>query len=278
MKLQVGIIGNSIKHSLSPIIQNLALKTHNINANYEIWDTPIPELKNRIDLLKQDNVLGANVTIPYKEQVIPWLDSLSDEVKTIGAVNTIINRKGQLHGENTDSRGFIKDLTDRHNISVTNKNILVLGAGGSSKAIIYGLLKNNCQSITIINRTQAKAEDIVNKFSYLGNIKTVSSKFDQTKDLSNFDIIINCTSFGMKHSELEGQLPIPQNLVKQCRIFYDLVYNPPITPIILEIQKYGGIGINGIGMLIEQAGLSFKLWTGLEPPIDSMYSVLNKKT
>ena len=89
MKLQVGIIGNSIKHSLSPIIQNLALKTHNINANYEIWDTPIPELKNRIDLLKQDNVLGANVTIPYKEQVIPWLDSLSDEVKTIGAVNTI---------------------------------------------------------------------------------------------------------------------------------------------------------------------------------------------
>ena len=80
MKLQVGIIGNSIKHSLSPIIQNLALKTHNNNANYEICDTPIPELKNRIDLLKQDNVLGANVTIPYKEQVIPWLDSLSDEV------------------------------------------------------------------------------------------------------------------------------------------------------------------------------------------------------
>ena len=167
------------------------------------------------------------------------LDSLSDEVKAIGAVNTIVNHKGQLHGENTDSNGFIKDITDSHNITITNKNILVLGAGGSSKAIIYALLKNNCQSVTIINRTQAKAEDIVNKFSYLGNIKTVSSKFDQTKDLSNFDIIINCTSFGMKHSELEGQLPIPQNLVKQCRIFYDLVYNPPITPIILEIQKYG---------------------------------------
>ena len=104
MKLQVGIIGNSIKHSLSPIIQNLALKTHNINANYEIWDTPIPELKNRIDLLKQDNVLGANVTIPYKEQVIPWLDSFSDEVKIIGnlvhEMSQTLNRKGSLTQKN----------------------------------------------------------------------------------------------------------------------------------------------------------------------------------
>ena len=274
MKLQVGIIGNSIKHSLSPIIQNLALKTHNINANYEIWDTPLSKLQNRIELLNQPNVLGANVTIPYKERVIPWLDSLSDEVKAIGAVNTIVNRNGQLHGENTDSKGFIKDLTERHSITITNKNILVLGAGGSSKAIIYGLLKNNCQSITIINRTLEKAEAIVNKFSKLGNIKTKSSNFQQTEDLSGFDIIINCTSFGMKHSELEGKLPIPQHLVKQCEIFYDLVYNPPITPIIQEVQQYGGIGINGIGMLIEQAGLSFKLWTGLEAPINSMYSIL----
>ena len=274
MKLQVGIIGNSIKHSLSPVIQNLALKTHSIDANYEIWDTPLSELKNRIEFLKEYGVLGANVTIPYKEQVIPLLDSLSDEVKTIGAVNTIVNRDGQLHGENTDSKGFIKDITDRHNITITNKNILVLGAGGSSKAIIYGLLKNNCQSVTIINRTQAKAEDIVNKFSGMGNIKTTSLNINQTEDLSNFDIIINCTSFGMKHSELEGKLPIPKHLIKQCEIFYDLVYNPTITPIVQEIQKYGGIGINGIGMLIEQGGLSFKLWTGLEAPIESMYSAL----
>ena len=106
------------------------------------------------------------------------------------------------------------------------------------------------------------------------NFDIFKKKISKRNSITNFDIIINCTSFGMKHSELEGQLPIPQNLVKQCRIFYDLVYNPPITPIILEIQKYGGIGINGIGMLIEQAGLSFKLWTGLEAPIDSMYSIL----
>ncbi len=274
MKLQVGIIGNSIKHSLSPIIQNLALKTHNIDANYEIWDTPLSELKNRIEFLKEYGVLGANVTIPYKEQVIPLLDSLSDEVKAIGAVNTIVNRNGQLHGENTDSKGFIKDITDRHNITITNKNILVLGAGGSSKAIIYGLLKNNCKTVTIINRTQAKAEDIVNKFSDMGNIKTTSLNINQTENLLNFDIIINCTSFGMKHSELEGKLPIPKHLIKQCSIFYDLVYNPTITPIVQEIQKSGGIGINGIGMLIEQGGLSFKLWTGLEAPIEAMYSAL----
>ena len=274
MKLQVGIIGNSIKHSLSPVIQNLALKTHNIDANYEIWDTPLSELKNRIEFLKKYGVLGANVTIPYKEQVIPLLDSLSDEVKAIGAVNTIVNRNGQLHGENTDSKGFIKDITDRHNITITNKNILVLGAGGSSKAIIYGLLKNNCKTVTIINRTQAKAEDIVNKFSDMGNIKTTSLNINQTENLLNFDIIINCTSFGMKHSELEGKLPIPKHLIKQCGIFYDLVYNPTITPIVQEIQKSGGIGINGIGMLIEQGGLSFKLWTGLEAPIEAMYSAL----
>ena len=126
MKLQVGIIGNSIKHSLSPIIQNLALKTHNIDANYEIWDTPLSELKNRIEFLKEYGVLGANVTIPYKEQVIPLLDSLSDEVKAIGAVNTIVNRNGQLHGENTDSKAFIKDITDRHNITITNTQTIIL--------------------------------------------------------------------------------------------------------------------------------------------------------
>jgi len=274
MKLQVGIIGNSIKHTLSPLIQNIALNSHNIDTQYQVWDIDPSELKNHVNSLKEQNFLGANVTIPYKEEVIPMLDSLSEVAKTIGAVNTIVNRNGILHGDNTDSDGFIKDITKRHKIEISGTNTLVLGAGGSSKAIIYGLLKHQAKSVTIINRTKEKADIIVNKFQHLGLVKSTSFDFKELGNLNRFDLIINCTSFGMKHSELEGKFPIPTKLIDQCRIFYDLVYNPLITPIVQEIQNSGGIGINGLGMLIEQGSLSFELWTGLKAPNELMYSAI----
>tara|TARA_B110000263_G_scaffold205450_1_gene186037 strand:- start:852 stop:1679 length:828 start_codon:yes stop_codon:yes gene_type:complete len=274
MKLQVGIIGNSIKHTLSPLIQNIALNSHNIDAQYQVWDVSLVDLKNHINSLKGENVLGANVTIPYKEEVIPMLDSLSEVAKTIGAVNTIINHNGVLHGDNTDSDGFIKDITKRHNIKISGTKTLVLGAGGASKAIIYGLLKHQAKSVTIVNRTREKADIIVSKFQHLGLIKSTSFNLIELGNLDQFDLIINCTSFGMKHSSLEGKFPIPKNLINQCKIFYDLVYNPLITPIVQEVQNSGGVGINGLGMLIEQGAISFELWTGLKAPNELMFSAI----
>ncbi len=247
------VIGNPINHSLSPELHNFWLKKNNINATYEKIKLEENELENFIKRLRNDEIHGINVTVPFKNKVIKYLDKLSLEVETTGSVNTIYKNGNDIIGHNTDVAGF--ELGLRHSkINVLHKSILILGAGGVVPSIIYSLLSMGCKKIFLSNRTVEKAEDIKKKFDDIDIIK-----WGETPD---FDIIINATSVGLKSDSLDLDLNVKD------KIFYDVIYNPKETQFLKKAKEMGNKTENGKLMFIYQANQSFSIWNNVIPKID----------
>ena len=205
------VIGNPINHSLSPELHNFWLKKNNINAVYEKKKLEETELKNFIDNLRNDKIHGINVTVPFKNKVIKYLDKLSLEVEKTDSVNTIYKNGNEIIGHNTDVAGF--ELGLRHSkISVLHKSALILGAGGVVPSIVYSLLGMGCKKIFLSNRTIEKAENIKKKFNEIEILKW--------GEIPNFDIVINATSVGLKGDSLDLEFNVKD------KIFYDVIYNP----------------------------------------------------
>lgn len=270
----VGIIGWPVSHSLSPAMHNRAF----LSLGLEGWcyvampvaSEPISRVKDAVFGLRALQYRGANVTVPHKETVVPYMDRLSKTARAIGAVNTIvIDQQGQLVGHNTDALGFTNDLHD-HQIDVKNMHVLVLGAGGSAKAVVYGLLSQGCKNISVENRTKSKARDLVQPFRH--QFKDAKLNIDVSiDDKKQAHLVVNTTSLGM--SDTREQMPWDQNLVfKSEQIVYDLIYNPPTTTFLAFAKKNKAKAINGLGMLVHQGALSFTLWTGQNAPIAAMKS------
>jgi shikimate dehydrogenase len=252
----VGIFGDPIEHTLSPLIHNTAFQELGLDYCYVPFHVKKEKLKEAVSAIRALNIKGVNITVPHKESVMQYLDEISEEAKYIGAVNTVLNDEGILKGFNTDAKGFIMSLKEQK-VPVKDKNILVLGAGGAAKAVIYGILKEKGR-IYIFNRTVSKAYKIKDSFSNIGQIEIVE-KIDSSL-MHKINIIVNATSLGLKKND---PMPMNPNLLKNKHIYYDVIY--PETPLMEEAEKIGCKVIGGIGMLLYQAFLAFEIWTNQKP-------------
>jgi len=257
-----GIIGNPLKHSLSPILHNAAFKALAVPAEYRLFPLEEGQLESFFQELRNtdSSIFGLNVTVPYKETVIPYLDSLNPLAQQVGAVNTIvISEKRKLTGYNTDAPGFMAHLIEL-NFSVEGKNIAILGAGGSARAILSTLciIPDRPRSIRIYNRTTARVneliEDLKKRFD-LDIVEAVISVDDL--NLRECDLLINTTSVGMKRDD---PCLVDEDLLHPGMLVYDLIYRPKETALLKLAKHAGALTANGLGMLFYQGVLSLEHW------------------
>ena len=249
------VIGNPINHSLSPKLHNYWLKESNINAVYEKIKLEESEIENFFFKIKNQEINGCNVTVPFKKKVIPFLDKLSLEAEQTQSVNTISFHNNNLIGHNTDIIGFEKAIINL-NYKVQDKKILILGAGGVVPSIIYALNKMKASKITVSNRTNKKAEDL--KFQF-NNINVV-----RWGEMPDFDIIINATSLGLNNESINLDI----SNIGQGKLFYDVIYNPNRTNFLKLGERLGNQIENGKLMFIYQAYEAFRLWHDVEPNVN----------
>ena len=250
------VIGNPIEHSLSPKLHNYWIKINNLNAIYNKKKLEISELEILIKDVRERKIDGINVTVPFKNNIIPFLDKLSSEAEKTQSVNTIYLKDDIVVGHNTDIEGFelaIKNIK----YDVTGKKVLLLGAGGVSPSIVLALSKMRANKIFISNRTQSKAENLKKIFKEIEIVEWGA--------IPNFDMIINATSLGLKDDE---NINIDYSKVGSGKFFYDVIYNPSETKFLKSAKKNGNKTENGKKMFIYQAQASFKIWNSLEPIID----------
>ncbi|WP_457612487.1 shikimate dehydrogenase [Methanocaldococcus sp.] len=260
----IGLIGHPVEHSLSPIMHNAAFRDKNLNYVYLAFDVKPEKLKYVIDGAKALNIVGFNVTIPYKVDIIKYLDSLDKDAELIGAVNTIKIEEDRAIGYNTDGIGARRALEEELG-EVKNKKILILGAGGAARAVAFELAKNNY--IIIANRTVEKAKKLAEEIKEKLNAEVEYS--DLNPNLEGVNIVINATSVGM-YPNVNVKPLLTAEQLKDVEAVMDLIYNPLETVLLKEAKKAGVKAINGLGMLIYQGAEAFKIWTGVEPNIKVM--------
>ena len=252
-----GIIGNPLSHSISPLIHNFWFKKYNIYAKYSLIQIEISEIENIINKIRKKELQGINVTTPYKQAVIPFLDKTINDASQTQSVNTVyLNENNKIIGENTDVYGFDEAFLKKLGKDLKEKKILILGAGGVTPSIIYALAKRNIKKIFISNRTIKKTENIKEKFPFIEIILWE----DFINKVEEMDIVINATSLGIKNGDkFEGVL---ENF-KSTLIYYDVVYNPVETAMMKHLNKRGIKTFNGLEMLVFQGQKSFFLWNNI---------------
>jgi len=259
-----GIIGKPLSHSLSPSIHNFWFKKYKIFASYSLIEIELREIEGIIKKIKNKELRGINVTVPYKQSVIPFVDSLINDAKETLSVNTIsLDEKGKIVGDNTDvyglENGFIKKI---NNQDLGKSEILILGAGGVTPSVIYALSKLKIKKIFISNRTLKKAEELKKRFPI---IEIIEWENVETK-IKNMDVIINATSLGLKGgSDFKQEI----KTIKPNLVYYDIVYNPEETEMIKKLKAKGAKTFNGLEMFIYQAQKSFFLWNKINPELDN---------
>jgi shikimate dehydrogenase len=273
---QLGLIGYPLGHSLSPKIQAAALRSCGLEGDYSLFPIHPDDTQGLEDLLsrvRSGEIRGLNVTIPHKQNVMPFLDELTPTARSIGAVNTIYRRKNKLIGDNTDAPGFLSDLKRAFHFSSCSLHpaALVLGAGGSARAVGYALL-NDGWDVTIAARRIEQAGHLAGSFKdYQINVTDIGLL---CTELSNIRLIVNTTPVGMIPN-IDGS-PWPENLPFPVQAsIYDLVYNPRETKLVKDACSQGLAAKTGLGMLIEQAALAFKTWTGHNPSREVMFAAVN---
>ena len=270
MKKKFGIIGKPIKHSLSPVLHQYWFDKYGINASYTIIEADDNDLKKIIDKIRNHELTGLNVTLPFKQKIINQMDKIINDAELTGSVNTILLDNEKVIGENTDVFGlqaaYLKEIDNS-----ANKNTLVIGAGGVSPSIILSLQKSGVKKISITNRTNEKCIFLKKKFNYL-NILPWSRLEDEIK---NFDIIINATSLGLKEGD---DFNFKFSNTKNNLIYIDTIYNPLETKTYRYLKEEGRKVFNGLDMFIYQGQKSFYLWNKINPEIDNrMIELLNSK-
>ena len=251
------VIGNPIEHSFSPKLHNYWIKENNLDAIYGKLETNENDLLELSNNLKKSELNGLNVTVPFKKKIIPYIDVLTGHALRTRSVNTVSVENGKLIGHNTDIDGFelsIKKL----NYNVSNKTIMILGAGGVVPSIIYGLKRLNVSKIIISNRTKENAENLKKLFKDLNIVEWGT--------LPNFDMIINATSLGLKEND---EFELNFNDVGNNKLFYDVIYDPFETEFSRAGNMRGNIIENGLNMFLFQAQKAFSIWHKIEPKIDN---------
>jgi shikimate dehydrogenase len=259
-----GLFGYPVEHTLSPAMHNAAFRELGLNYCYIPFLVHPDHLANGVKAITALNLAGVNVTVPHKEKVIPLLDEIHEEASFIGAVNTIVNSDGRLIGYNTDGRGFIQSLSE-NGISIEGKNIIIIGAGGASRAISY-YLSQKAKTLHLYDIDKDKVEKLVL------DLKQIRNNIYLTEDVSSvekFNIIVNATPLGLKEKD---PLPFKTVQLRKEQIVCDLIYKK--TPLLEQAEKRGCATLNGLGMLLWQGIFAFELWTGKRPPVEVMRRAL----
>ena len=275
-----GIIGNPVEHSSSPAMHNAAFGQTGLNCVYVPFCPATGAVENAVAGIRGLGIAGVNVTVPFKEAVIPFMDDLTDEAVSCGAVNTIINRGGELTGHNTDGSGFMRDLREEYGYDPSGGPALVLGAGGSARAVVVSLLRAGCNELALVNRGRERALDLARAvYQATGATVRVFPWVAQDDGLACFarraKLLVNCTPVGLT-GKPGGGFPLPDELPGRGQMVYDRVYNPPRTPLLTRAEKNGAVVANGLGMLLHQGALSFEAWTGRRAPLETMRRALGE--
>lgn len=271
----LGVIGHPLKKSLSPVFQQAALDALGLPHKYESWPTPPDGLETRVTGLRAPAVLGANVTIPHKEAVVPLLDGCDQVARKVRAVNTIVNSKGNLYGHNTDVEGALRALRDDAAFDPAGKRVIIAGAGGAARALVVGLIEAKAASIVVINRTFSRASKLVEDLVPLAEItelKALPDIFTSWQSAAiGCDLLVNCTSVGSTGTGEVGESPVPAEAIHSGALVLDIIYRPLETALMRTAKSRGARVLGGLPMLIYQGAASFKLWTGREAPVEVMF-------
>ena len=271
------VVANPIKHSISPFIHNRAFEATNTNGVYLAWEVEGTDLAETVANIRRYQMFGINLSMPYKEQVIPYLDQLSEEARLIGAVNTVVNREGTLIGYNTDGKGFFKSLPS---FKISRKKLVLLGAGGAAKAILAQAILDGVSQISVfvrsssMEKTRPYLEKLQNETGFKADLFALEDVSELQARITDSDLLVNATSVGM-----DGvSQPIPTSIVLPEKILVaDVIYQPFETPFLKWARNQGNQSINGLGMLLYQAAEAFELWTGKEMPTDQIWELLKQK-
>lgn len=274
------VVARPIKHSISPFIQNFAFDATGINGVYVAWDIPEEDLQESVQNVRRYDMFGINLSMPYKQVVIPFLDELNQAAQLIGAVNTVVNRQGQLIGYNTDGYGFFKALEKDDGFTVKDKIMTILGGGGAATSLIVQAALNGAKKINIFNQTQfleetkAKAEKYAAATGVELEVFPVEDQALIQEKILESDLLVNATSVGM-----DGQsMVIANNTVLPAGLrVADVIYQPFETPFLSYARSKGLKASNGLGMLLYQAAKAFELWTDQSMPTDQIWQELEKR-
>jgi shikimate dehydrogenase len=255
-----GVMGYPVSHSRSPVIHRLFALQTNQDLQYELLQVAPSKLETAIKQFQRTGGKGLNITVPHKSEVTRLVDHLSERANSAGAVNTLVFRDNDIVGDNTDGIGLMRDLLVNLNLNLTDKNILILGAGGATRGIVTPLLDAEPKSITIANRTLSKARLLAEHFSASGPV--TACRFKEVRPSTSYDVVINATSAGVK-----GEMPpYPDAAITDRTYCYDLSYGLSPTPFSSWAARKGAAhSVMGWGMLVEQAAESFLLWRGVRP-------------
>ena len=271
------VVANPIKHSISPFIHNAAFEATTTNGIYVAWEIEASDLEQTIRNIRRYQMFGINLSMPYKEEVIPYLDELSDEARLIGAVNTVVNQDGTLIGYNTDGKGFFKSLPS---FTITSKKMTLLGGGGAAKSILAQAILEGVSQISIfvrsisMEKTGTYLDKLQEQIGFKVDLYALEDVSELQARIAESDLLVNATSVGM-----DGQSsPVPVSIVlPETLLVADVIYKPFETPFLKWARSQGNPAINGLGMLLYQAAEAFQLWTGKEMPTDQIWQYLSEK-
>ncbi|WP_138415663.1 shikimate dehydrogenase [Aquibacillus sediminis] len=275
MDLKLGLIGYPIKHSLSPWIHQQFMDTLGVEGRYDLYESPPEQLGETINQLRDQQLDGFNITVPYKQKIIPYLDELDSDAKEIGAVNTVVQTNGKWKGYNTDGAGYVRSVKQSYpNLFAPNHRVLILGAGGAARGIYRALVHEAFTTVDIANRTLERADDLLDLKTEDVTTNILSFK-DAEQALSKYDFIVQTTSVGMKPN-VEDQI-ISLEQLKPNTIVSDIVYQPLLTSFLKDAKQRGGLIHQGHTMLLYQAQLAFRHWSGASVPAQDILIELEKR-
>ena len=271
-----GIIGDPIEHSMSPSMQNAAFEAAHLDWVYVAFHVAKGSAESCTRAMKTMGIRGLNVTVPHKIDILPFLDSVDGTARRIGAVNTIVNNKGALHGYNTDAEGFVRAL-DAHGVDASHKPVVLMGAGGAARAVAYSLADKGAH-LVILNRTRERAASLASEVATAMGAVVQHGTLDAAsleELLPTASLLVNTTSAGM--TPQDNQSPCPEHLLHPKLTVCDIVYNPRRTLLLRQAAARGARTIEGVDMLVWQGAIAFELWTGLKAPIGIMRATVEEE-
>ena len=266
------VIGDPVKHSLSPVIHNVGFRSLGIDWMYVACEVKEGDTQSALDAMKILGLRGLSVTMPHKTAIASLVDSVSVAAQALNSVNTIeVTSDGSLVGHSTDGDGLVASL-DEQGVSVTGTSILILGAGGAARSVIDALQRHGCRQMIVANRSVDHAQHAAALAPALTTVVSIANLVDLAEAAAKSDIIINATSVGMSKSpDTVSVSPLAPDLIGPHHVVVDLVYHPIETELLRLARSRGALAIDGLGMLVHQAALQQQIWTGLTPNVSDMY-------
>lgn len=268
-----GVIGDPIRHSRSPIMLNRAFAAKQINAAYAAFHVRPEQLEQAMNGMRALQFGGLNVTIPHKVAIMDYLDQIDESARAIGAVNTIVNHNDRWIGYNTDGIGYVRSLKEETGIALKNKHIVVIGAGGAARGIVYALAQEQPAIIYVINRTEARAVQLVDSMGEYAPMRALGLDAMQRIE-HDIDLVINTTDIGM-HPHVDA-MPIDAAWLQPHMTVSDIIYNPRQTKLLTEAKRVGCQIHGGLGMFIYQGAYAFEYWTGEAAPVAAMRHIVEQ--